>query len=160
MPSKIHKHANLCTEEAVSNIQPPKADNREYTNKFKYKVPLSGKLYHLWLSLLISAHLRLSLSMGAQKVDRRLQRNGRLGLKVLNLRGVFDGTIAFVSFFTRSGGTPGTARRLGTSRSLPVAILGSAACLSCDRNVHDPTTMRDVGVLPQTNITICTHIHA
>ena len=36
----------------------------------------------IWLSLLISAHLPLSLSMGAQKVDRRLQWNGRLGSKV------------------------------------------------------------------------------
>ena len=36
------------------NIQPPEADNREYTNKFKYKVPVSGKLYP---PLAISAYL-------------------------------------------------------------------------------------------------------
>ena len=36
------------------NIKPPEADDREYTNKFKYKVPVSGKLYP---PLAISAYL-------------------------------------------------------------------------------------------------------
>ena len=63
--------------------------------------------------------------MGAQKVDRRLQRNGRLGSKVLTLRGVFDSGIDYVCIFTRSGGTPGTAAlgHLGPSLWQSLALL-------------------------------------
>ena len=63
--------------------------------------------------------------MGAQLVDRRLQRNGRLESEVLTLRGVFDGTIAFVSIFTRCGGTPriGALGHLGPSLWQSLALL-------------------------------------
>ena len=63
--------------------------------------------------------------MGAQLVDRRLQRNDRLESKVSTLRGVFDGTIAFVSIFTRSGDTPRVAAlgHLGPSLWQSLALL-------------------------------------
>ena len=65
------------------------------------------------------------------------------------LRGVFEGRFHEVSIFTRSGGTPSVPGCGETSRPLPGRICGTAACTSCDRNVHDPTTLRDVSVLPQ-----------
>ena len=48
-------------------------------------------------------------------IDATLQRNAMCRSKVLTLRGVFEGTIDEVPFFTMSGGTAGL-RRLGTSR--------------------------------------------
>ena len=88
-------------------------------------MPVSGKLYP---PLAISAYLGRPPAIsvyGTQKVDRRLQRNGRLGSKVFTLRGVFEGTIAFVSFFTRCGGTPTLAAlgHLGPSLWQSVALL-------------------------------------
>ena len=30
-----------------------------------------------------------------------------------------------------------------TSQALPAGLCGTSACISCDRNVHDPTTLRE-----------------
>ena len=119
--------AHLCITYAYSSITYSRQRRIIGSTQINLSIrcPSLASSTHLWLSLLISAHLRLSLSMGAQKVDRRLQRNGRLGSKVLTLRGVFEGTIAFVSFFTACGGTPTVAAlgHLGPSPWQSLALL-------------------------------------
>ena len=58
--------------------------------------------------LAISAHLGPPLTIsvyGNPKIDRRLQRFGHFGSNMLTLRGVFEGTIAFVCISTVDGDT-------------------------------------------------------
>ena len=63
---------------------------------------------------------------------------------------IIRGCIHEVSFFTRPGGCRlhGSSNVGASCVDLPVA----PDCTMCDRDVHDPTTLRDVCVLPRINL--------
>ena len=69
----------------------------------------------------------------------------------MTLLGVFEGAVDFDRIFTGAGrvATVSVRGHLGPSLSKSVP---PHEPYSCDRNVHDPTTMRDVCVLPQISL--------
>ena len=77
---------------------------------------------------------------------------------MLKTLGVFEGHFTKHCYLHQPGAS-GSARPSPqmTCRPLPVLFHDAFACIPCDRNVHDPTTLRDVSVLPQ-NITIVDNI--